>query len=337
MAARHEPGLVSVIVPTYNRGRFITEALNSVRGQTYRPIELLVIDDGSTDSTPDLVRQWKERHADEQLEVRYYRQSNCGAPVARNRGLIASEGAYIQFLDSDDVLHPQKISRQVRALDKSGADFVFSPTASFCDTADWGAPPVYRRSFSGTYRYLLGFLHRLRKPQTWSTEGGIYKRSTCQKIGPWDETLEFDQDWEYNIRLLSSEPTIAETSDTLSLKRTHDEPRIGGSRRKQSGPSKQFHVVRRVEDILSRKGLMDEVGVLQGLFDHYLLVVHSALKLDDRATALAGAKSAAAIAPSTKAWLASSALKVVSRIRGAPRLYRSVLDPMRKALNLTSR
>jgi glycosyltransferase involved in cell wall biosynthesis len=333
MDARYEPGLVSVIVPTYNRGQFITEAMNSVREQTYRPIELLVIDDGSTDETPDLVRQWKKRHADEQLEVHYYRQSNCGAPVARNRGLIASEGEYIQFLDSDDVLHSQKISRQVQVLDKSGADFVFSPRASFRDTIDWGAPTAYKSSFSGNHRYLLGFLYRLRKPQTWSTEGGIYKRSTCQKIGPWDETLEFDQDWEYSIRLLSSEPVIEEINDTLSLRRNHDGSRVGGSRQKQSGPSKQLHVVRRVEYILSRKRLMDEVGVLQGLFDHYLLVVHSALKLDDKATALAGARAAAGIAPSTKAWLASSALKVVSRMPGAPRVYRNVLNPIRKALN----
>src|SRR5690606_31994309 len=105
MSASHEPGLVSVIIPTYNRSGLLLEALDSLARQTYRPIEAIVVDDGSSDDTPEAVNRWiSGLVSGDGLRVRYHRQSNKGAPSARNRGLIESRGEFIQFLDSDDLL-----------------------------------------------------------------------------------------------------------------------------------------------------------------------------------------------------------------------------------------
>jgi len=326
------PGLVSVIIPTYNRARFIVDAMNSVRKQNYRPIELIIVDDGSTDATPDVVNQWKKRRASDQLNVYYHQQENRGAPAARNRGLVAAKGEYIQFLDSDDVLHPCKISRQVNVLQGGGSDFVFSFTGGFENQLDWNTDPVYRSSFSGNNRYLLGFLHRLSRPQTWSTEGGLYKRSTCLKIGPWHEELTFDQDWEYNIRFLVSRPRISEYREVLTLKRNHDEARVGNARMSRLGSEKQLAVVQRVAKILRIKDFSKHQKVREGLFQHYMLAVHSALKLDSQSVARKAAGAALRTAPYTSWKCLSALLWMVSLLPGGAGIYRAIINPVRQKL-----
>jgi len=97
--------LVSVVVPTYNCAHYLAAALDSVLAQTYRPIEVIVVDDGSTDNTADVVCAY--------AEVRYLYQPNQGAAVARNIGIAAAQGEFIAFLDADDVWQPDKLSIQV--------------------------------------------------------------------------------------------------------------------------------------------------------------------------------------------------------------------------------
>ena len=332
MDSECEPELVSVILPTYNRTRFIADAMNSVRKQTYRPIELIIVDDGSTDDTPDVVNRWKKTWSDDQLEVYYYQQANRGAPAARNRGLVASKGEYIQFLDSDDVLHPRKISRQVNVLQESDSDFVFSSTGSFENKVDWDTDPVYMSSFSGDNRYLLGFLHRLQAPQTWSTEGGLYIRSTCLKIGPWHEELTFDQDWEYNIRFLASRPSISECHGIMTLKRNHDQARVGSARRSRLGGERQLAVVQCVAKNLEAKEFLKHQKVQEGLFWHYMLATHSALKLDDQRIARKAAGAALRTAPYTSWRCVSILLRIVSLIPVGGSIYRKIINPVRKKL-----
>ncbi len=115
------PGLVSVIVPTYNRASFLLQAMDSVRAQTYRPVELVVVDDGSTDGTPEAVSAWASACApDGAFELRYLSQRNQGAPVARNRGLQECRGEYVMFLDSDDMIGPTKLAASVARLAGAG-------------------------------------------------------------------------------------------------------------------------------------------------------------------------------------------------------------------------
>ncbi len=104
-----ESGLVSVIIPTYNRGYFISKTIDSVLAQTYRPIEIIVVDDGSDDDTREVVGKFG-------AQVRYVYQQNAGLASARNTGLAAAEGEYIAFQDSDDIWLPWKLEAQVELM-----------------------------------------------------------------------------------------------------------------------------------------------------------------------------------------------------------------------------
>ena len=112
--------LISCIIPVFNGERYLGEALDSILAQTYRPVEIIVVDDGSTDGTGELAARYGDR-------IRYSRQNNEGAPTARNAGLSAARGAFVAFLDSDDLWHPDKLERQM-------ARFEARPELELCVT-----------------------------------------------------------------------------------------------------------------------------------------------------------------------------------------------------------
>jgi len=120
---------VSVIIPTYNRATMVCEAIESVLCQTFEDLEIIVVDDGSTDGTGEVLRdRYDER-------VRYYYQANSGRSAARNRGIVASGGRYLLFLDSDDMLLPRALEHEVGYLDAHpGVDVVYTD-GFFCDEA----------------------------------------------------------------------------------------------------------------------------------------------------------------------------------------------------------
>lgn len=105
----HELPLVSVIIPTHNRGEWIADAIASVLSQTYERVELIVVDDGSTDDTAERVQAFG-------AAVTYWRQAHAGVSVARNRGVAASHGEFVAFLDSDDMWQAEKVAAQVAWL-----------------------------------------------------------------------------------------------------------------------------------------------------------------------------------------------------------------------------
>ncbi len=112
--------LISCIVPVFNGERYLREALDSIFAQTYRPLEILVADDGSTDRTPYIAAAFGNR-------LRYLRQDNQGPAAARNLGIRAATGEFIAFLDADDVWHPEKLERQM-------ARFQVRPELDYCVT-----------------------------------------------------------------------------------------------------------------------------------------------------------------------------------------------------------
>jgi glycosyltransferase involved in cell wall biosynthesis len=103
------PGIVSVIIPTYNYGHFVTEAVDSALAQGYQHREIIVVDDGSTDNTRQILDPYRDR-------IQYIYQPNQGLSAARNTGIRAAHGEYIALLDSDDVWHPRKLELQVSYL-----------------------------------------------------------------------------------------------------------------------------------------------------------------------------------------------------------------------------
>lgn len=117
--------LISCIVPVYNGELYLREAIDSILAQTYRPLEIIVVDDGSTDATPDVVAGYGDR-------LRYIRQPNAGPGAARNHGLNLAQGEFIAFLDADDLWHPDKLARQMtRFLNRPDLDLCITYAQHF--------------------------------------------------------------------------------------------------------------------------------------------------------------------------------------------------------------
>ena len=115
---------VSVIIPTFNRGRLLKKAIDSVLNQTHTDLELIIVDDGSDDETPAMIAWYQKRN---QQKIIFVQQKNRGPAAARNQGLAAARHDFIAFLDSDDWLQPDKIGLQVAAMQKE-PDYLISHT-----------------------------------------------------------------------------------------------------------------------------------------------------------------------------------------------------------------
>ena len=116
---------VSIIVPVYNVEKFITRTIDSVRSQTYEDWELLLVMDGCTDGTLQVIEQYCDRAKDERIRV-IHQPQNMGAACARNRGVAEARGRYIAYLDSDDLWRKDKLEKQLAFMEEKGAAFSFT-------------------------------------------------------------------------------------------------------------------------------------------------------------------------------------------------------------------
>src|SRR6056297_776538 len=126
MPSENKP-VASIIIPVFNRADRVRATLDSVLKQSYRPLQLVFVDDGSTDTSLDILRAWSDKNKTDDFQIHVYSQPNSGAPTARNVGLSNSEGKYIQFLDSDDIIYPEKLEIQIAEMESGGHDL------SVCD------------------------------------------------------------------------------------------------------------------------------------------------------------------------------------------------------------
>lgn len=233
-------GWVSVIVPTYNRGHMIADALDSVRAQTYRPIELVIVDDGSTDNTRDVVKQYARQHAEPgRFEIRPVRQDNRGTTAARNAGLRASTGEFIQHLDSDDRLLPDKLEKQVRALRADDAvDYVYG-YARYEDESGRELKLVGRPiRRDGTWVHVAVY--------HWQTCSPLYRRRVLAAIGPGDERVRCAEDLINPARIKVRGFRERFMDEPVSVWRVH-----GGERNVESGLSSAVTSEIVADDILA--------------------------------------------------------------------------------------
>ncbi len=182
--------LVSVIVPAYNAARFLPQAVESVVRQTHHNLELIIVDDGSTDATPQLA----DGFVDRDRRVRVIHKANGGLSSARNAGLAAARGAYLCFLDSDDALLPDKIERPLAFLDFFLlCDLVYSDHYIADDalnpiSVDCRSPPDV------PMQELLSYCN-------WFAPISPLMRARLVKtVGYFDEELSSAEDWDYWIR-----------------------------------------------------------------------------------------------------------------------------------------
>ena len=194
--------LVSVIIPAYNARPYVMDAIRSVRAQGHAPLEILLIDDGSSDGTAELV-------AAEAPEVRIIRQSNGGVAAARNRGLREASGEFITFLDADDGWFPGKLHAQIAYLQAHpsvGVVFhrwlVWRPDAE--GVYHWPSPPS---SPMPEQPELSGWLYLpLLLDCVIHTSTVMIRRSLVDEIGLFDTTLTIGEDYDYWLRASQASP-----------------------------------------------------------------------------------------------------------------------------------
>ena len=183
----HNP-LVSIIIPCYNSDRWIAEAIDSALAQTYSPREIIVIDDGSTDKSLEIIQSYGDR-------LIYQTGTNHGQSVARNKGFQLSKGKYIQWLDADDYLLPNKIQAQVAHLEATQADIVYG---------DW------RHQYEETQPAKLGEIKISGKQEDilesllsgwWATPAAyLVRREIVRQIDGWDKNLRAQDDLDFWLR-----------------------------------------------------------------------------------------------------------------------------------------
>lgn len=221
--------LVSVVIPVFNRADLIKNTLNSVRSQTYRPIEVIVVDDGSSDNTVAVVGKWSEKNNEDSLLVRCVVQENQGANTARNRGVAESTGVFIAFLDSDDRWLPDKVQKQLAVLQENEETGGVYCGLQSVNLASGDIQTVMAR------KYLTGDLLAKMLIQDVSnpTSCWMVRRSCFDKVGVFDASLPARQDWDMWIRL-AAEYQIGVVAEVLVEMGEHCGERV------RSDPSREI-------------------------------------------------------------------------------------------------
>jgi glycosyltransferase involved in cell wall biosynthesis len=185
-------GLVTTIIPVHNRPSLLREAVASVLEQTYRPVEIIIVDDGSTDETGREAEALAQTHP----EVRAIHRDNGGPGAARETGRLAAAGEFIQYLDSDDLLLPNKFKLQVAALRQHVDCAVSYGKTRFYRYGERPIDLAWKRTGERIPTMFPSFL----QSRWWDTSTPLYRRGVTDLAGPWT-TLRNEEDWEYDCRV----------------------------------------------------------------------------------------------------------------------------------------
>jgi glycosyltransferase involved in cell wall biosynthesis len=208
--------LVSVIIPTYNRQDLLREAVLSIAQQSYRPIECIVVDDGSTDRTADVMHGLAYLQNND-FSLKYIVQRNAGSQAARNNGTIHSSGEFIQYLDSDDLLYPSKLKEQVAFLQATpSCNGVFG---------DWRKGTAAKSDFIQAYDGPDMILQLLTE-RCIANFSFLMRRSLVTRIGEWDLSIKRNQEIDYHLRGLLLGASYSYLPGITGLWRDHEGERI---------------------------------------------------------------------------------------------------------------
>ena len=254
----YRSGLVSVIIPTFNNAELIGETLQSVFLQNHRPLEIIVVDDGSTDSTKETIEQQKGKYRhDLDFEIYYFYQKNKGGATARNLGITRSRGEYIQFLDSDDLMSQNKISTQIQGLQNFPEK-----------TAAYGSWRYFERS-GKFFKVYKSYGERKTESQLKDWISGwfvpshsiLWKRADILALGPWDENLTADQDGEYALRFLTSGGSFIFIENAGVFYRQEQNLKKSNSSVSRKATSRsiksRISLMQRLEALFAEKGMLD--------------------------------------------------------------------------------
>jgi len=215
--------LVSIIIPCYNAEHWVAATIESALRQTWLDKEIIVVNDGSKDQSLAVARRFEAQG------VRVIDQANAGAAAARNAGLRAARGTYIQFLDADDLLAPDKLEQQMRLLD-SHSDRTISSSrwARFragTDEAEF-LPALNYRDLTGLeFQQLHWETGCMMQPAAW-----LAPRALLDAAGPWDESLSLNDDGEYFARVMLAAERIVFCAPARTYYRAHAGGQLSGRR-----------------------------------------------------------------------------------------------------------
>ncbi|PVW16456.1 glycosyltransferase family 2 protein [Marixanthomonas spongiae] len=208
--------MISIIIPTHNRAHLIGETIESIQNQTYKNWECIIIDDGSTDHTESLIAEYCAADS----RIQYYKKPNNfpkGPSAARNYGFKKSKGGYINWFDSDDIMHPEKLETDLKHIQSGEYDFTISQSQFFSESGTpqkkywnkqlWSDDPI-----NDFIKMKIG----------WGVNASLWKRSSLNAIGlRFNENLMTADDFLYHIQALEKDLKPIIIKKTLSFLRVH--------------------------------------------------------------------------------------------------------------------
>ncbi len=193
---------ISVIVPCYNHGQFISETIDSILAQTYKDYEIIIVDDGSDDGTTPTALA-KQKQKDERIKVITH-PKNKGLSAARNSGIKAARGKYILPLDSDDRIAPTYLEKTLALIIKENADLVYTHTQLFGEQTK--------------INYIPADVTEIKKRLPFANilpECSLYKKSVCQEFGGYDEKLFGYEDWDLWLHFIEADKKLVLLDEVL--------------------------------------------------------------------------------------------------------------------------
>ena len=214
--------LVSIIIPCYNAERWVAAAIESALCQSYPRTEVIVVDDGSTDASLDVIKQFDSK-------LTWLSTPNRGPSAAMNAGFKAARGDWVQFLGSDDLLHPQKIHLSLESCaDNPSIEFAWAPNTSVGE--EFSLDDVRELQ----YVDLQITLSRNALLAPYAPSAAMFRSKFLERVGYWNESLRRWVDLEYHARIAAQLPLYARLSKPLYFYRQHSGERISNSNRNHS-------------------------------------------------------------------------------------------------------
>jgi len=254
--------LVSVVIPAYDVEKYIANCLDSVLNQTYSNIEIISIDDGSQDSTRSILFQYSQKFPG---KIQFLEQANLGAPVARNKGLAIAKGEFIQFLDGDDVLLPDKIARQVELIKRNPEnppDFIAGNYIWRTDGADRFPPPFTKHPWIDLLKGTLG-----------TTCSNLWNRKSVDGINGWGIYVSSSQETDLMFRLLANNAIVLYDLEPLTYVTLRTSGSIS-SKNKSESYSLYIKTRFRVVEYLQKNNLFSN-----NIRDEYFKIMFSTIRL----------------------------------------------------------
>lgn len=194
--------VITIVIPIYNRKELLNRTLNSILESTFRPIKMILVDNGSTDGSMELCEEFKKKYESETIEITIAQESRNGACCARNKGLDLCTTEYVYFFDSDDLFDKDFLHDCSQVIEKGKPDMLICKT-NMCYKGQTNVR-FQKKTTECKYQILASML---------STQSMVFKKDYLLKIGKWNEDVLKWNDWELGVRALINNPTIAWLTD----------------------------------------------------------------------------------------------------------------------------